>query len=152
MTIEYLTQMKENPKINNFVNRGFSEDKIKEIELKYNSGIEFPKAFREFLYLGGDFNNVAFDDIDGILQLQDLAKEELEMAEQKVEKPFFAFSVYNSQYSVIFLNETNPDPKVYLISPFLAIDNVVQLIEPNGWNFTALVNESIRRIKNNIPF
>lgn len=152
MTIEYMTKVKENPKINNFVNRGFSEEKIQKIESKYNRGKKFPKAVREFLYLAGDFNNFGFDDIDGIVDLQELANEELEMAGQKVDKPFFAFSVYNSCYSVIFLDETKEDPKVYLIMPFLAEGGAEPLIKPNGWEFTALVNEHIYRVKNNIPF
>ncbi|MDH6251797.1 hypothetical protein M2347_001524 [Chryseobacterium sp. H1D6B] len=152
MIIEFLTMVNENPKINNFVNKGFSEEKIQKIELKYNKGKNFPKAFKEFLYLAGDFNNFGFDDIDGILDLQDLAKEELEMAGQKVERPFFSFHVYNSQYSVIFLDETTENPKVYLISPFLAKGGVCDLIQPNNLNFTDLINESIRRVKNNIPF
>lgn len=152
MTIEYMTKLKENPKINDFINRGFSEEKIKEIELKYNDGKKFPKAIREFLFLAGDFNNFGFDDIEGIVELQELAKEELEMTNQKVGKPFFAFSVYNSCYSVIFLDEKKEDPKVYLIMPFLAKGGSEPLIKPNGWEFTALVNEHIHRVKNNIPF
>lgn len=152
MNIEYMTKVKENPKINNFVNRGFSEEKILKIESKYNKGKKLPKAFREFLFLAGDFNNFGFDDIDGIIELQELAKEELEMAGQKVDKPFFAFSVYNSCYSVIFLDEAKEDPKVYLIMPFLAEGGSEPLVRPNGWEFTALVNEHIHRVKNNIPF
>lgn len=40
-----------------------SLDKIKQLEQKFNQGIELPKAFREFLFLAGDFNNFGFDDI-----------------------------------------------------------------------------------------
>jgi len=152
MEINYMNQVKENPSINKFVNRGFSLDKINEIETNFNSGREFPKAFREFLFLAGDFNNWGFDSIDGIIKQQEYVKEELEMAGQKVKRPFFAFSVYNSQYSVIFLDEEKEDPDVYLISPFLAEEGVEPLIKPNGWVFSDLVNESIRRVKNNIPF
>lgn len=152
MEIVYMKQVQENPKINNFVNRGFSLEEIKEIELKYNNEKEFPKALREFLFLAGDFNNFGFDDIDGIVDLQELAQEELKMAGQKVDRDFFAFSVYNSQYSVIFLDETAEDPKVYLVSPFLAKGGSEPLIKPNDWIFSDLVNESIRRVKNNIPF
>lgn len=152
MTIEYLTKVKENPKINNFTNRGFSEVKIQEIESKFNKGKKFPKAFREFLFLAGDFNNFGFDDIDGIIDLQELAKKELERTNQKVERTFFAFSVYDSCYSVIFLDETEEDPKVYLIDVYGAKEGAQPLIKPNGWEFTALINEYIHRVKNNIPF
>lgn len=135
-----------------FINRGFSIDKIKQIESKYNHGKEFPKAFREFLFLAGDFNNFGFDDIDGIEALQEYAKEDMEMAGQTLNRPFFAFDVLDSMYSVILLDEINEDPKVYLLMPFLAKGGSQPLIKPNGWNFTDLVNENIRRVKNDISF
>lgn len=97
--------------------------------------------------MAGDFNNFGFDDIDGIIELQELAKEELQMAGQKVDKPFFAFDVYNSQYSEIFLDETKEDPKVYLVSPFLAKGGEMPLIKPNNWEFTALVNKLLIILK-----
>ncbi|WP_294280769.1 hypothetical protein [uncultured Chryseobacterium sp.] len=152
MNIEYVTQIKENVKLRSFINRGFSIDKIKQIESKYNHGKEFPKAFREFLFLAGDFNNFGFDDIDGIEALQEYAKEDMEMAGQTVNRSFFAFDVLDSMYSVILLDEINEDPKVYLLMPFLAKGGSQPLIKPNGWNFTDLVNENIRRVKNDISF
>lgn len=152
MNIEYMNHIQENPILEGFKNRGFSLDKIKQIEQKFNHGKKFPKAFREFLFLAGDFNNIAFDDIDGILELQEYAKEDMEMAGQILNKPFFAFDVLDSMYSVIFLDETDDDPKVYLLMPFLAKGGSEPLLKPNGWDFTALVNESIRRVKNNISF
>ncbi|MDR6516087.1 hypothetical protein [Chryseobacterium camelliae] len=152
MNIEYVTQIKENVKLRSFINRGFSIDKIEQIESKYNHGKEFPKAFREFLFLAGDFNNFGFDDIDGIEALQEYAKEDMEMAEQTLNRPFFAFDVLDSMYSVILLDEINADPKVYLLMPFLAKGGSQPLMKPNGWNFTDLVNENIRRVKNDISF
>ncbi|MDR6969670.1 hypothetical protein J2X31_003704 [Flavobacterium arsenatis] len=153
MTIQYLNTIVENPVLDGFKNRPLSIEKIVELENKFNKGKEFPKAFREFLFLAGDFNNFAFDDLgEGLGELQNIAKEELESTNQKVDRPFFAFSVYNSCYSVIFLDETEEDPKVYLIMPFLAKGGSQPLIKPNGWNFKALVEEHIHRVKNNIPF
>jgi|SRR5690606_3298201 len=153
MNIEYMTQVKENSKLRSFVNRGLSIEKIKHLELKYNKGEEFPKAFREYLFLAGDFHNGAFDDLgEGLEQLQEYAKEDMETAGQMVNKPFFAFDVLDSMYSVILLDETNEDPKVYLLMPFLAKGGSEPLLKPNGWDFTALVNEGIRRVKHNISF
>ena len=151
MDIKYMEQVKDNPALKGFRNEPMTITEISKLESKYNEGREFPKAFREFLFLAGNFNCYHFDDLgEGIDQLQQYAKEDLEMAGQKIDRPFFSFSVYNSQYSVIFLDETKDDPKIYLISPFLAKGGSEPLIKPNGWDFTALVNESIRRIKNNI--
>lgn len=152
MDIKYMTQVKENPVIN-FKNEPMSIFDIEKLEKKYNKGKEFPKAFREFLFLAGDFNNFSFDDLgEGLDELQNMAKEELEWCDQKIERPFFAFDVLDSQYSVIFLDETDEDPKMYLISPFLAKGGSEPLIKDSTWKFTALVNESIRRVKNNIAF
>jgi len=157
MTIEYLTQVKENPTLRGFTNEPMTISEITKLESKYNHGKEFPKAVREFLFLAGNFNNFAFDLIDGIEELQEYAKEDLEKTKQKVEKPFFAFHVYDGLYSVILLDETNEDPKVYMIDPFEALESSTLVSVPKGgfkenYTFTELVNESIRRVKNNISF
>ncbi|WP_294310475.1 hypothetical protein [uncultured Chryseobacterium sp.] len=152
MTIQYLTQVKENPILRGFKNEQMTMSEIAKLELKYNNGNQFSKAFREFLFLAGEFNNFAFDLIDGIEELQEYAKEDMEIAGQILNKPFFAFDVLDSIYSVILLDEINPDPKVYLLMPFLAKGGSEPLLKPNGWDFTALVNENIRRVKNNISF
>ncbi len=157
MDIKYMQQVKSNPSLKGFKNRPFSLKEIESLELKFNHGKEFPKAFREFLFLAGDFNNFGFDDIDGIEILQEYAKEHLTRTGQKMDKPFFAFKVYDAQYSIILLNETNEDPYVYMMDPYEAKDGGHLVRMPAGgfkehYTFTELVNESIRRVKNNIPF
>ncbi len=157
MEIKYLKVVEENKTINDFTNEPMSLDEIEKLEAKYNNGKEFPLAFREFLFLAGEFNNFNFDDLgDGMDELQDLINEELVEAGQEVDRPFFAFSVYDSQYSVIFLDDNNEDPKVYVISPYLAKGNLTPLVKiPTGgfkeeYTFVELVNESIRRRVNNL--
>lgn len=146
-----MEQVKDNPALKGFRNEPMTITEISKLESKYNEGREFPKAFREFLFLAGNFNCYHFDDLgEGMDQLQQYAKEDLEMAGQKINIPFFAFDVLDSMYSVLLLDEKEEDPKVYLLMPFLAKGGSEPLIKPNGWDFTALVNESIRRIKNNI--
>lgn len=153
MTIEYLKKIVENPVLDDFKNRPMSIEDIEKLEKKYNNGKEFPKAFREYLFLAGNFNNFGLDDLgEGLDELQNIAKEELDWCNQKIDRPFFTFSVYDSCYSVIFLDETNENPKVYLVMPFLAKRGTEQLIKANGWEFKALVEEYIHRVKNNIPF
>lgn len=152
MNIEYMEQVKKNPVIN-FKNEPMVISEIEKLEKKYNSGKEFPKAFREFLFLAGDFNNFGFDDLgEGIDELQNIAKEDMDFADQKLDRPFFAFDVLDSMYSVILLDEIEENPKVYLLMPFLAKGGSQPLLKSNSWNFTELVNESIRRVKNNIAF
>lgn len=155
MEIVYMNHVKENMKIKRkpWPNEGLSILEIEKLEQKFNYGKKFPKAFREFLFLAGEYFNGGFDDLgEGLDQLQEYAKEDMEMAGQTLNKSFFAFDVLDSMYSVILLEETNEDPKVYLLMPFLAKGGSEPLLKPNGWDFTALVNESIRRVKNNISF
>ena len=155
MEIIYMKEIQKNIKIDRkkHMNEGFNENEIKNLETIFNKRKEFPIAFREFLFLAGKYNNFAFDDLgEGLNELQNIAKEELQMTRQKVDRPFFAFDVYDSQYSVIFLDETEEDPKVYIINPYGAKEGSEPLIKPNGWIFSELVNENIRRVKNNIAF
>mgnify|MGYP006191799177 CR=1 FL=1 len=89
MIIEYLKQVVENPFMDGFTNRPLSIQKIEELEEKFNDGRVFPKAFREYLYLAGDFNNFAFDDLgENLADFQDKAGKDLEIAGQKVDRPF----------------------------------------------------------------
>ncbi|CAM3565784.1 hypothetical protein ELOC111193_11075 [Elizabethkingia occulta] len=155
MIIEIMVNLKNNLNLPNTVanSQGLTIVEIEQLEKKFSQGKEFPKAFREYLYLAGDYFNGGFDTLgEGLDQLQEYAKEDLERAGQKFDKPFFAFDVLDSMYSILLLDEKEEDPKVYLLMPFLAKDGSEPLIKPNGWDFTALVNESIRRVKNNISF
>lgn len=113
MEIEYLTKMKNTPKIKHTANRGVSEEKIKQAESKM--GIKFPKAFKEFLYLGGDYEEVisdwnrGFDNLEGI---QEEAEESFNNVGLGL-RNFFAFAEYGGdQFLFFFLNEGD-NPPVY---------------------------------------
>lgn len=155
-----MTEVKANMKIDRkpWPNKGLSIFEIEKLEQKYNNGKKFPKAFREYLFLAGENNNFAFDDLGyGLDQLQKYVMEDLEKTKKTIDKPFFAFHVYDGLYSVILLDETNEDPKVYMIDPFEALERSTLVSIPKGgfkenYTFTELVNESIRRVKNNISF
>lgn len=152
MEIKYLQQVVNNPILDGFKNRGLNVAQIEQLEEEFNNSREFVKPFREYIFLAGDFNNFGFDDLgEGLSELQKICKEELETTKQTVERPFFTFSVYDSQYSVIFLDEDKPDPDIYIIDPFAPSEGE-ELIRQSSWVFSKLVNESIRRVKNNIPF
>lgn len=38
--------------------RGLSEAEIEQMELEMNNGLPFPKAYREFLFLGGEYATI----------------------------------------------------------------------------------------------
>ncbi|KQS94309.1 hypothetical protein [Chryseobacterium sp. Leaf394] len=56
MEIEYLKLMKKNPEIDDRINEGIIEKQIAEMELFAKH--KFPDAYREFLFLGGENDNV----------------------------------------------------------------------------------------------
>lgn len=160
MNIELMVNLKNNLSLPNTVakSEGLTINEIETLEQKYNNGKKLPKAFREYLFLAGEYFNGGLDTLgEGLDQLQEYAKEDLKKTKQKVDKPFFAFHVYDGLYSVIFLDEINEDPKVYMIDPFKALERSTLVSIPKGgfkenYTFTELVNESIRRVKNNISF
>lgn len=153
MDIKYLTQLKDNPVIYRFRNEPMTIAEINQLESKYNQGKEFPRAIREFLFLAGNFNNFGFDLIDGIEYIQECARKELEDSGSKIDRPFFAFDqLTRCEYFVfVYLDEEVENPKTYVCSPYYRSDNE-EFIKHNGWDFTGLVNESIRRKKNKISF
>jgi len=149
-----MTNVKKNMTISRkpFPNKGLSIREIEELEKKYNQGKEFVKAFREYLFLAGENNNFAFDDLgEGLDELQNIVQEDMDFTGQKIDKRYFAFDVLDRMYSVILLDEDAEDPLVYLLNPYGFLDGDTPLLKSNGWYFTALVNERIRRVKNNLP-
>ena len=56
MNIEYLQLMKQTPRLKEWTNRGVKEEDIYAFEEKMDK--KFPKAYREFLFLGGDGANM----------------------------------------------------------------------------------------------
>ncbi len=152
MVIEFLQQVVENPTLRGFKNEPMGLIQIEELEQKYNNGNLFPIAFREYLLLAGDFNNISFDDLgEGLDKLQERAKRELERRNEKQDRPFFTFSVLDSQYSIFFLDEDKEDPEIYILDVYGPSDGDPLLVKTK-WIFSDLVNEGIRRVKNNIAF
>src|SRR5437773_741294 len=94
MEIKYLKKMEQNPTIGSFTNRGLPLEKIEALEKKYNNGKPFPQAFREFLFLGGDFDNIGFE-IGDWDYMQEGAKRGLKNNGHEIKRPFFVFKHLN---------------------------------------------------------
>jgi len=114
MQIEYLTKMKNTPKIGKWENKGISEQEIEKLEQKFN--IQFPKAYKEFLFLGGEFDNCI--DWETSAEYLNWRQENIQESMNSVNlnlKPFFAFANYErDQFLFFFLNgEENPPIYAY---------------------------------------
>ncbi|SDI48540.1 SMI1 / KNR4 family (SUKH-1) [Chryseobacterium taeanense] len=118
MQIEYLTKMKNTPKIGSWENRGISEQEIEKLEQKFN--VTFPKAYKEFLFLGGEFQNAI--DWDTITEYLDWTQENIKESMDEVNldlKPFFAFANYgNDQCLFFFVEGENPPIYIYAEDKF----------------------------------
>ncbi|THD32923.1 SMI1/KNR4 family protein [uncultured Flavobacterium sp.] len=116
MEIEYLIKMKNTPKIKYIANRGLSEEKIEQVESKM--GIKFPKAFKEFLYLGGDYEEIINDWNRGFDNLE-LIQEEAEESFVRVGlglTNFFAFAEYARDQFIFFFLDEGENPPVYMFA------------------------------------
>jgi hypothetical protein len=153
MEIKYLKQLKDNPNLKSWTSiRGWELSKIEALETKYNKGRKFPLAFREYLFLAGDFGgtgvvNEDWDDLHADCQ------EDLNYFGYKVQRPYFVFDNYDSQYKIFYLDEELEDPKIFILDPYGKNRGEFDLVRPAFINtFSKLINEAIYRIKNDIPF
>ncbi|WP_298512006.1 hypothetical protein [uncultured Kordia sp.] len=152
--IKYLQQLRDNPNLNIAISPrvGWEESKIVALETKYNEGRPFPQAFREYLFLAGDYGGtgVVYEDWD---DLREDCEDDIEYWGNKLKRPFFVFDKLDSQYSIFFLDEDKEDPIVYIFNASWNPNHKEELLKKAlTGSFSNLINEAIYRIKNNILF
>lgn len=154
MEIVYLKTLKDNPNLKPSIGpiEGWEEAKILELETKYNNGNLFPKAFREYLFLAGDWGGtgVVNEDWDDIRKECD---EDMEYCGYSLDRPYFVFDYLDGQASIFFLDEDNDDPVCYILDPHSKKEGEFDLVRPMFLpSFKALIEEAIHRINTNTPF
>lgn len=113
MQIEYLTKMKSTPIIKGHENRGNSEIEIEKLEEKLK--IKFPKAYKEFLFLGGKYQN-CIDDWNTDSQYLDWMQENIKESMDDVNldlKPFFVCAEYGNDQCLFFFLDEGENPPIY---------------------------------------
>lgn len=113
MEIQYLTKMKNNPKIGRWENRGISEQKIEKLEQDFK--IKFPQAYKEFLFLGGEFQNCI--DWNTNYQYLDWTQTNLKESMDDVNlhlKPHFIFGEYGNDQCLFFFLDEGDNPPIYM--------------------------------------
>ncbi|CAL2102329.1 SMI1/KNR4 family protein [Tenacibaculum sp. 190130A14a] len=120
MEIKYLEKLVENSTIGKSTIRGVSEKEIDKIEEKY--GIKFPQAYREFLFLAGDYCGALplYDTADlktiGSDWHQEIMKETMEEFGTEIEKPFWLYAESNGcEQFVFFYLDEGDDPYIYVV-------------------------------------
>ncbi len=125
---------------------------ISELEIKFNQGSNFPKAFREYLFLAGKWSGegVVNNDFEDIREDCD---EDMEYWGYSLDRPYFVFDQLDSQYSIFYLDDDKEDPLIYILHPSGKKEGMYPLVRSNHMGtFTQLIDEAIHRVKNNIPF
>ncbi len=154
MEIEYLKKLDETSELNTFVTKGISLEGIVSLEDKYNNGELFPKAFREYLFIGGEQEGT-FTVSDDWEMLREDFQESLEGNNFTLDRSVFVFDMEDggNVFLFFYLDEDKEDPDVYLFLSGNYLAGTPSYIKSaNGHTFSGLINEAIRRIKNGLPF
>ncbi|KQS52686.1 hypothetical protein ASG38_16245 [Flavobacterium sp. Leaf359] len=122
MEIKYLKKLKENLKIGSEKSRGVSINEIEKVEKKF--GIIFPTAYKEFLYLAGEYSgNLTILDTDDLETIssdwhQEIMWEELQDTGTKIDRPFWLFAESNGCeiFYFFYLDEEKADPVVHMVN------------------------------------
>lgn len=148
----YMKNLLNNPNLSPYATlEGLSEEKIIALEAKYNDGNSFPIAFREYLSIAGIVSGTGVVDND-FDDLYERLEEHIGWTGYKIERPFMAFDKLDGQFTIFFLDEEKEDPDCYIFYPSGKKEGHSPLLWPCELTFSELVNEAIRRKKNNIPF
>ncbi|MCK8482333.1 hypothetical protein [Psychroserpens algicola] len=139
MTIEYLKSMKDNPKPRKGLSemKGLTLERILELEHELNNGNTFPVVYREYLYLGGEFNALGFQTLadgkngDDILICHNFVNEFLVKNNINIlKKPYIVLHLYDDDGFIFSYTDEGDDPKVYIFDPYDDFNKLNPSIEP----------------------
>ena len=150
MEVIILTKLKNDSAFYNRC-RGMSEDNINALEAKFNEGKPFPKAFREFLFIAGEYDATGVNN-DDIPVLQEDALEVLAETGNEISRPFIVFNGDNGceVFEFIYLDETYDDPDIYVASP-LYTRRGIKLIVKMGMTLSQLIESNMDLRSQNMP-
>jgi hypothetical protein len=153
MDIHYMNALKSAKKLlGSGIKEPMSLEEIALLENKHTEGNEFPKAFREYLFLAGKYGGtgVVNEDWDDIRKTCD---GDMEYCGYSLDRPYFVFDYLDGQASIFFLDEDNEDPVCYILDPYGKKEGEYDLVRPMFLSsFKALIEEAIHRIKTDTPF
>lgn len=120
MDIKYLQALDKNRKIGVREIEGVSEEEIQKVEEKFN--IKFPRAYREFLFLAGEYKGaLPLYDTSNLKTLasdwhQELMYEVMEEFGTKIDRPFWLYAESNGcEQFVFFYLDEGDDPYIHIV-------------------------------------
>lgn len=149
MKIKYLKELEENRKLAGWKNEGMTVNEIKKLEEEYLQGEEFPRAYREFLFLAGKHSYIEADIMDWDWMIEE-AEERFEQYNiSKIKRPIWITDQLDQceQFGFIYLDEGVEDPIIYNCRPAY-VELGDKLIEPRPQGkFSNYINVCVERAK-----
>lgn len=142
--MEYLQLLENNLTWGNKKCEGVSVSDIDALEVKVDK--TFPKAYREFLELAGEYfpylhaGDASFSLLE---EIQEWLKEETLEYKQNLEKECWAFQVYDAEQFYLFYLDEGDNPAVYYYCPYLIDYPGGVTIEKRYDTFSDWVNKNI---------
>jgi len=140
MDIEYLETYFENKNnLRGWSAKGMTSLEIENLELEMNNGKPFPKALREFLFIGGRSGQLAINTPYNYKKLREYFDKEIRKRGETITQPYFVFGSDNDgkSFFFIYLNEGD-DPQPWIGSIAEGYDNDIWEDEdedPENWKF-----------------
>lgn len=121
------------------------------LEEELNQGNHFPKVFREYLFIGGKYNALGFNDgINGnFIGLRKFYDKKLKEYNISINRPFIIFHNHEGEvFSFIYLDEgDNPQPW----NCTLKHDNNNKILKTPFSSFSNLVNDFLESALEGLP-
>ena len=164
MNIKYLKSFQDNiSNLRGSISRGLNIEEITFLEEKLNNGNSFPKALKEYLYLGGDYNPLGFDS-EGIgydegknqyLALIEFYEKKMKQKGVSINKPYFILSSLHGEcFTFIYLDEgDDPQPYNFGVDEDYRSENGEIIFNTPQNSFSELVDVLVdRALKGLTPF
>jgi len=149
MQIEYLKSYdanKSNYKLDSDKNPvGKTIAQIEALEAEFNQGNPFPKAFREYLFIGGDYNAISFNDSKGNFKAEhDSFDHDIRKRGIEIKRPYMVFTGNDDGTiaSFIYLDEGD-DPQPWNGSIKESYDNEIWNDDPDPDKWEIIKTEAI---------
>jgi len=156
MEIKYLKTYNENKDSSKFWGRNTKSkttEEIQELETLFNNGTPFPKAFREFLFIGGNFNAIGLETSTGNYKgLHQYYEEGMAARGLKFNRPFMVFHNFEGAIGMFIYLDEGDDPKVYncSVSEGYDSDNGEILWKSNYTTFKELIDDLVNSALNGL--
>lgn len=151
MEIELLQNLRDNPHVGLFENKGIPLEEIVVLESTYNNGNPFPSVLREMLFLAGEFCPVLdFGLTDTQHEMQEETRYWLAKYNREIVRPFYVIDVYNAgeQCLCIYLDKDEPDPIVYSAVFYSRPFDPTPWLHALTFTMSQLIDRRLDRLKN----